>query len=57
VSFSQKDDIDWTGLVYSPDSGEPLVMSTCVAHLDGPWWQTASANPNCPPGFVFIGGG
>lgn len=57
VSFTQTDNIDSTGLVYSPDADDPLVTSMCVAHLDGPWWQTASATPNCPTGFVFIGGG
>ena len=57
VSFTQTDNIDSTGLVYSPDADDPLVSSMCVAHLDGPWWQTASATPNCPPGFAFIGGG
>ena len=57
VSFTQTDNTGSTGLVYSPDADDPLVASMCVAHLDGPWWQTASATPNCPPGFRFIGGG
>jgi hypothetical protein len=47
----------WTGLLYEPGVTEPSVMSQCVAHLDGPWWQTAAADPNCPGGFTFIGGG
>lgn len=57
VSFSQKDPMGgWTGLVFSPGH-EPGVMSMCLAHLAGPWWQTASALPNCPGGFTFVGGG
>ena len=58
VSFNQKDAMGgWTGLLYSPDAAHPEVMSQCLAHLDGPWWQTSSALPDCPTGFTFQGGG
>ena len=58
ISFNQKDAMGgWTGLLYSPDAAHPDVMSQCLAHLDGPWWQTSSALPDCPTGFTFQGGG
>lgn len=47
------------GLIYSPDRAgpAPAVMSTCLRHAEGPWWEYAANVLTCPSGFTFIGGG
>jgi hypothetical protein len=49
-----------SGLLY--DSRQPTqapVMSQCVHHLYGPWWEVSGfgTNLDCPVGFDGIGGG
>jgi hypothetical protein len=52
------------GVIYDPKSGTPQSQpDSCVAHLNGPWWQFlppfrfASAQRACPDGFQAIPGG
>ena len=46
-----------SGLIYQPAGDEPYVSSFCIAHVAGPWWETAPADGNCPYGFEFKPGG
>ena len=52
VAFSGREG----SVVYQP-TGEASPMSSCLAHVTGPWWETQPAEGNCPTGFRFLAGG